>query len=963
MAEEKPLTLARDGKTAFVVVTSVKSTIEERTATTWLVETLEQVTVAKFLIHAAGMSDANELRLRFDKAMKPEESQQIYRLENRDTRHRRVPRPLDRPADGAKPGDELLNIATYLKLDSRVPNHFSNPWLIGTSPIYNPAYYATVRLGRRKESPTNERRRRMKSRSAKCFIRRLLSVVGLLQKGSSMTRGVLFLSALLLSSLTTLRAADEVLPETLPLTARKPLDEVMVEGLRRFCLRELATSREKRTVRWNRDYSSTPAYVASVAGHRERFRAAIGVVDPRLTAEPSNRHRFELVSSLDRSSIVARNQLVTVHAVRWPVLEGVTAEGLILVPATLRAGVVALPDVDWTPEMFCGVSDGLSESVQFVRRLAESGCLVAIPMLISRRDELSGNPRVAFTNQPHREFLTRQAFEVGRHVIGYEVQKVLAAVDLMKQYAPRTIPIGVVGVGEGALLAMYSAAIDTRIQASLVCGYFQEREEIWQEPIYRNVWGLLTEFGDAELAGLISPRRLVIEACAAVEIAGPPAVREGRRASAALGRIVNNRLASVRAEFERAAAIYRQLGREKELVLAVSGSEGTGHCGTDPALRAFAAGLGIDQDLVAKPEVWQLEAPRSGDLSVTREKRQFDELQVHIQSVLRRSHHTRDAKWLKGPTSVEEWEKTRLPLRDWVHDELIGRLPPARSPFNARSRRVLETEQYLGYEIALDVVEDVMAAGILLLPKKMSAGEKRPLVVCQHGLEGTAMDTITRDAKPFAYYKAFSEELVQRGFVVYAPQNPYRGGDRFRALQRMSNPLKRSLFSHIIAQHEQTLEWLATLPQVDSKRMAFYGLSYGGKTAMRVPPLVDRYCLSICSGDFTDWPRTIASNEERYSYLFTSEYEILEWNLAHVASYAELAMLMSPRPFMVEAGHRDGGQPTELVLGEFGKVRRHYDQIKLGDRAEIEFFDGPHTIHGQKTFDFLHRHLKWPAPR
>ena len=82
--------------------------------------------------------------------------------------------------------------------------------------------------------------------------------------------------------------------------------------------------------------------------------------------------------------------------------------------------------------------------------------------------------------------------------------------------------------------------------------------------------------------------------------------------------------------------------------------------------------------------------------------------------------------------------------------------------------------------------------------------------------------------------------------------------------------------------------------------------------------------------------------------------------MGHVASYAELAMLMSPRPFMVEAGHRDGGQRTEHVAGEFGKVRRHYDMLKISDRAEIEFFDGPHTINGQGTFRFLHRHLNWP---
>ena len=48
----------------------------------------------------------------------------------------------------AKANDELLlNIATFPKLDSKTPSHVSSPWLIGTSPTYNPAYYATVRLG------------------------------------------------------------------------------------------------------------------------------------------------------------------------------------------------------------------------------------------------------------------------------------------------------------------------------------------------------------------------------------------------------------------------------------------------------------------------------------------------------------------------------------------------------------------------------------------------------------------------------------------------------------------------------------------------------------------------------------------------------------------------------------------------------------------------------------------------
>jgi hypothetical protein len=176
------------------------------------------------------------------------------------------------------------------------------------------------------------------------------------------------------------------------------------------------------------------------------------------------------------------------------------------------------------------------------------------------------------------------------------------------------------------------------------------------------------------------------------------------------------------------------------------------------------------------------------------------------------------------------------------------------------------------------------------------------------------------------------------------------------------------LFSYIIPQHLVTLRWLASLEHVDRQRIGFYGLSYGGKTAVRVPPLLPPsqtqpgYCLSICSADFNEWVAKNASVDAGFSYLWTGEYEIFEWNMGYVANYAELSMLMTPRPFMVERGHDDGVGIDEWVAWEYAKVRRHYTKLGLADRTEIEFFAGPHTIHGQGTYRFLHHHLDWPEP-
>src|SRR5262249_31075106 len=202
----------------------------------------------------------------------------------------------------------------------------------------------------------------------------------------------------------------------------------MVDGLDRFITREGQAAVERREEGWHRDLSPHERYLRSVEANRERLRVITGVVDPRLPHP-----EMEIVRTLSQPEEVGRGTGYRILAVRWPVLKGVDGEGLLLEPERVpHAGVVALPDCDWTPEMLAGLAPGVPPEAQFARRLAESGCRVLIPVLIGRRDTFSGLPGQRRTNQPHREFLYRAAFEMGRHVIGYEVQKVLAAVDWLQ---------------------------------------------------------------------------------------------------------------------------------------------------------------------------------------------------------------------------------------------------------------------------------------------------------------------------------------------------------------------------------------------------------------------------------------------------------------------------------------------------------------------------------------------------
>lgn len=701
---------------------------------------------------------------------------------------------------------------------------------------------------------------------------------------------------LILTLCIALAAPGQPLPGTKPLDLLGDVAETMVEGIAKHLQHATLAARSTRR----------PT--------RERLSKILGVTDARIASSAP-----QLSGTVTAPALLAETAQFRVYAVRWPALEGVNAEGLLFQPrAKTRARVVAIPDADGLPEEFAAA-----------QRFAAAGCQVLVPVLIDRKDTHSGVQRFRMTNQPHREFLYRTAFTLGRHIWGYEVQKVLAAVDWFAAQ-PDRVPVGVWGHGEGGGVALFAAALDTRITVAGVSGYFQPREELWKEPLYRNVFGLLKDFGDAELASLIAPRRLIINAAPGPRVDGPPPATAQRR-GAAPGVLAPASVDAVRAEVDRARSLSQGTG----ITLEAKGEE------------AFATALGVKL-----PGATPLRLPERD--AAARQQRQFQEILQHTQRLIPASETVRNALWAKHDPAA---------LRAMLWNDVIGRLPNSGMPLNVRTRKAYSGAGWHGYDVVYDVAPDVIGYGVLLLPNDLPAGEKRPVVVAQHGLEGRPQHLFGLDeveqkdgrATNFHYYQNIGSKLAQRGYVVYVPQNPYIGD--FRKINRLANPLALSLFSFILAQHDRMLDWLSSLDYVDPRRIGFYGLSYGGKTAVRVPPLLDRYALSICSGDFNEWIYKVSSVDAPYTYPFTHEWEIPEFDLASVANHAEMAKMMTPRPFMVERGHRDGVGVDEWVAYEYAKVKRYYDEMKIGDRTELEYFNGPHKIHAVGTIEFLRKHL------
>ena len=727
----------------------------------------------------------------------------------------------------------------------------------------------------------------------------------------------------------------------------------LVNGVDRFLLRKIAGAKKSRQQKWQRDFSSPDAYNKSVSDNRRTLAHILGVRDQRIQ---NSAPTVQTVPG--RNKPLARTDGYQVYAVRWPVLADpdprrktaiVYGEGLLVVPHNeddIVANVICVPDADHTPEQILGLSKGVDVENQFARKLANSGCRVLIPTLISRKI-VQRNGRSKLSN---REFVYRASFVLGRHVIGYEMQKILAGVEWFAKISSK--PIGVVGHGEGGMLALFTAAVDLRIQSVCSLGYFGPREQCWTEPLSRNVFNLLNEFGAADIASLILPRPLFID-CRRM-----PVVELSGKHGGGPARLQQATTAECKVELQQLQRLIvdgkpKHSGKPNEqwiptVLLPDAGAD------ANPVDDLIANLGGTVRNDAAMPKAG-IPLPDASE----RENRQIEELDRFNQLLLRESPFVRN-EFMKqlDTSSLPAYEKSVEKYRTIFRDDVIGRFRDKLLPPNARARKLYEHEKWVGYAVELDVFDDVIAYGVLLLPRDLKPGEKRPVVVCQHGLEGRPTDTFQKDHPA---YHDFAGKLAERGFITFAPQNLYLFRDRFRTLQRKANPLGKTLFSVIVPQHQQIVNWLKAQPNVDPDRIAFYGLSYGGKSAMRIPALVTDYCLSICSADFNEWVRKNASTRHNFSYVWTGEYEIFEWDLGSTFNYSEMAALIAPRPFMVERGHFDGVGKDEWVAYEYAKVRHLY-AAKLGipNRTEIEWFRGPHTIYGQGTFQFLQRHLKWP---
>jgi hypothetical protein len=187
------------------------------------------------------------------------------------------------------------------------------------------------------------------------------------------------------------------------------------------------------------------------------------------------------------------------------------------------------------------------------------------------------------------------------------------------------------------------------------------------------------------------------------------------------------------------------------------------------------------------------------------------------------------------------------------------------------------------------------------------------------------------------------------------------GRDR---VTRRAQVLGRSTVGIEARKFGRVLDFLSTLPFVDSSRFAFYGLSYGGYTALWAGPAEPRFKVVISSGHFNEWDVKTTDLTQGTSFLFyPAVLDMFSFGLLPRFNHAEVAMLIAPRAFMIEAGAKDGViiAPRRFADLEMSRVQDLYRRLGIPEMCQVARFNGPHKIDGTEAYPFLDLRLDWTA--
>jgi len=289
-------------------------------------------------------------------------------------------------------------------------------------------------------------------------------------------------------------------------------------------------------------------------------------------------------------------------------------------------------------------------------------------------------------------------------------------------------------------------------------------------------------------------------------------------------------------------------------------------------------------------------------------------------------------------TTVEDARKWQAECREKLFALMMGGGKPARVPPDVKvlQRTDVPHANYALEEITIQTRPDRRAHCWMAIPKSPKGRVGGILAIHGHGGSG---EQVVKGEGLYWY----GRHLAERGYVVIAPDV---------GSHDLQHP-DWTLMGERVWDCLCAVDYLASRPEVDPKRLAVCGLSLGGETTMYVGALDERLKVVCSSG----WLTTVQNMKEIHCPCWN--FPGLEENF----EFADIFSCTAPRYLICENGEQEpgkGGFPVEIAKGAFQEIRRAYKVFGAEDRLEHDIHPGGHIFSGRLILKRLDKALGTP---
>jgi len=283
------------------------------------------------------------------------------------------------------------------------------------------------------------------------------------------------------------------------------------------------------------------------------------------------------------------------------------------------------------------------------------------------------------------------------------------------------------------------------------------------------------------------------------------------------------------------------------------------------------------------------------------------------------------------------WEKRAALIRQGIRDGMALDAQPALAPLNPIRHSLRSMNGYTVENVAFESLPGFFVTGNLYRPA--GTGGKRAAVLCTHG------HLPSLDARYREYVQQRCATLARMGAVVFTFDMLGYGDSR-----QCSHKLPKALTLQTI-NSRRALDFLLSLPEVDSSRVGVTGESGGGTQTFLLTALDPRVKVAA--------PVVMVSAHFFGGCTCESGMPIHK-RPTHETSNAEIAALAAPRPLLLVSDGKDWTKNTPQV--EFPYIQRVYRLYGASERVEnVHLPDEGHDYGPSKraaAYRFLARHLQ-----